>query len=791
MKFTLSWLKEHLDTSASVDEIAEMLTQIGLEVEGVENPGAALRDFIIAEVVTAEQHPDADRLRVTTVNTGKEKLQVVCGAPNCRAGMKGVFAGEGLSIPRDGFKLKKTKIRGQESNGMLCSISELMLGDESDGIIDLPADAPVGQSIVEYWQLDDPVIEINVTPNRGDCLGVYGIARDLAAAGLGKLIQKDAPQMKTAGATPTAVKIETDLCSLFSLRLIQNVKNGESPEWLKNRLQSIGARPLSALVDVTNFFTFDQGRPLHVFDADKVKGNLVLKLTKKGETLEALDEKTYTMPDGLIGIYDDSGLISLAGVMGGAATGVTEDTTNVLLESAAFDPVAIADAGRKLGIVSDARYRFERFVDPTTVMPSQLTATQMILDLCGGEAYDINLAGTEAVKKQSVAFDPNRVEDLAGVNVAAADSKNYLTTLGFHVDDKSSPWAVTPPTWRPDIEGSADLVEEVLRLVGYDNIPTTPLPKPETLVEPSVVGLDETVRKAKRQLASLGLNEAVTWSFLSEAAAERFGGQDKGLYLSNPISADLNVMRPNLLPNLLDAAQYNGARGQANVALFEVGPVFETAKAAGQSVQAAGVRVGEYTTRHWASEPRAVDVFDVKADVFNLLEQFGLNPAAMPVQTNAPAWYHPGRSGALTLGKTPIAYFGEIHPNLLTHYDLENVVMFEVLLENLPAAKKKSRGGLVISPYPVVERDFAFLVANDVTAEQLLKAVRTAEKSMIEDVAIFDVYKGKGVPDDQQSVALSVRLQPKAATLTEDEIEAISTKIIDAVSKATGASLRS
>lgn len=796
MKLSLSWLKRHLDTSADLQKICDTLTAIGLEVESVKNHGKALKDFIVAEVLTAEKHPNADKLKVTIVNTGKEKLQVVCGAPNCRAGMKTIFAREGLVIPNGGMILKKTKIRDVESNGMLCGLDELNLPGPDPSlrhIADLSVDAKVGLSATDYFGLDDVTIEINVTPNRGDALGVHGIARDLAAAGLGKLKTEKATKVKIKGKSPIQVEIKSDGCSLFTGRLIKGVKNGESPQWLKKLLESVGQKSISALVDVTNFFTIDQGRPLHVFDADRIKGKMIIRDTKAGDQFKGLDGKTYTAIEGMIGVYDDSGFIDLAGIMGGESTAVDENTTNVFLEAAAFDQIRIAKAGRALSIHTDARHRFERFVDPHTVMPAQEAATAMIIDLCGGEASDIVVAGAVPKKVKTIAFDPGKIFDLSGVEVSDKIAKDILSKLGFDIKAASKKWTVTVPTWRPDVEGPADLVEEVVRVYGFDKIPTTPLDKPTGISPAILTASQKRVREVKRSLAARGLYEAVTWSFLSKKTADLFGGQVDGLRLTNPISADLDVMRPSILPNLLQAAQRNADRGQMNAKLFEVGPIFTKAIPGGQETLATGVRFGNAGDRHWQEKVKAADVFDVKADVFAVLSSLGFSSDSFAIESPAAAIFHPGRSGKVMMGQKMIAEFGDVHPRILKALDVKSsAAAFHIYLDAIPLRQKKGAAKLLLklSPFQAVERDFAFVVNNQVSANDLIKVVKTIDKDLIESVSIFDVYQGKGVEDGKKSIALSVRLQPTTATLTDGDIEAVSKKIVDGVMRETGASLR-
>jgi phenylalanyl-tRNA synthetase beta chain len=796
MKFTLSWLKDHLDTDATVEKIADTLTHIGLEVESVQDKARDLAAFTVAYVVSAEKHPNADKLRVCIVDTGTEKLQVVCGAPNARTGMKGVFARSGTVIPATGLELKKSSIRGVESNGMLCSEREMGLSEEHDGIIDLPADAPVGKPFAEVLGLNDPVIEIKLTPNRPDCTGVRGIARDLAAAGLGRLKaeQPVAIGARFSNPVPIGLRFEPSdraACPVFAGRLVRGVKNGPSPDWLQQRLKAVGLRPISALVDITNLISLDRARPLHVYDADKLKGEIHARLATDGETLAALDGKTYTLDGQMCVIADDSGVLGLAGVMGGAATGVSEATTNVFIESAWFDPVRTARTGRELGINSDARYRFERGVDPDYVVEGLDLATRLVLDLCGGEPSDFTLAGRAPDTRREITFDPALVEKLCGVTMHQAEAMAILDRLGFRATVGTR---VTVPGWRPDVHGPADLVEEVIRIHGLDKIPSTPLPRPAMVPLPVLTPIQKRVRAARRTLAARGLSEAITWSFVSQSQAALFGGVPEALMLANPISADLDAMRPSVLPGLLAALQRNAARGQKDLALFEVGPQFHGADPGQQVTAASGVRAGA-GPRHWSGQQWATDIFQAKADVFALLDACGVVPESAQVTTDAPSWFHPGRSGVLRLGpKVVLAFFGEVHPRVLKAFDLPGpVAAFEVMLEALPAAKvrpTKTKPRLEVSDYQAVERDFAFLVKASLPASDLVRAAAAVDKALIESVTVFDVYEGKGVEPGHKSVAVSVRLQPRDRTLSEAEIEAVCARVVAAVVKACGATLR-
>ncbi len=800
MKFTLSWLKTHLDTTASLDEIAKALTAIGLELEGIEDRAKALAPFKVAHVVEAKPHPDADRLRVCTVDTGTGIVQVVCGAPNARTGMKGVFAPVGSTVPGTGLQLKAGQIRGQASNGMLVSMREMGLGEDHDGIIDLPADAPVGKPFAELLGYDDPVIDIAITPNRADCLGVRGIARDLAAAGSGTL--KPAPVAKVPGTYKSPVGVRFELaepghCPLFVGRHFRGLKNGPSPKWLADRLIAVGLRPISTLVDITNFFTLDINRPLHVFDAGKLKGDLVLKPAKGGEVFSALNNKSYTMAGGETLICGGNGEpVSMGGLMGGTTTGCDAGTTEMFLEVALFDPIRVAMTGRHHQILSDARYRFERGLDPAAVIDGMEAATKLILELCGGECSEPVVTGAVPEWKRSYTLRPERCATLGGLDVPKAEQARILAALGFTVADKGGAFEVSPPAWRADVHGEADLVEEVIRIVGYDSIVPARLPRDTAMPPLALTPSQRRVRDARRVLAGLGLVEAVTFSFMQASHAKPFGGTNPKLALANPISADLDYMRPSVIPNLANAARRNADRGWPDSALFEVGPIFHDPSETGQRMVAACVRAGSAVGRHWGQTARGVDAFDAKADALALLQQLGLSVENVAVAREAPGWFHPGRSGVLKLGpKTVLACFGELHPEALKALDIDfPIVACEVFLDALPAPKAKAgrqRPALKLATLQPVERDFAFVVDEAVAADAILRAAKSADKALIAGASVFDVYRGKGVADGRKSVAIAVRLQPVERTLTDEDLEAVAAKIVAAVAKATGASLRS
>jgi phenylalanyl-tRNA synthetase beta chain len=800
MKLTLSWLKDHLDTRASLAEIVETLTRIGLEVEGVEDPAERLKGFIVARVIEAKQHPNADRLRVCTVDAGGQTLQVVCGAPNARTGMKSVFSPVGTYIPGKKITLVKGVIRGVESNGMLCSAAELEISEDHDGIIELPEDAPVGSPYAAYVGLDDAVIDINLTPNRPDATGVEGIARDLAAAGLGTLKSRSIKPVVGAFECPVEVgldfaEMDRKLCPAFALRLVRGVRNGSSPEWMQKRLRAIGLRPINALVDITNYLTFDRGRPLHVFDAAKVTGSLVVRRAKAGESVLALDGRSYALDETIVVIADDNGVESIAGVMGGEASGCDENTRDVLIESALWDAANIAQTGRKLGVVTDARYRFERGVDPDFCIPGAELATHLVLELCGGEPSTLMVAGDPGKPRQRVPFPYSEVKRLSGVDIPEAEGFAILARLGFEAKEG----VVSVPNWRPDIDGKADIVEQIVRIAGLDRVASTPLPRLDSGVpKPVLTLLQKRTRLAKRTLASLGLSEAVTWSFISKVQAELFGGGKPELALANPIAADLSDMRPSLIPGLAAAAERNARRGFKDVALFEVGQIFLGEGENDQRIAAAALRRGlarrQGLGRHWTGGD-SVDVFEAKADVLALLASLGVNLAAVQIVPGGSAFLHPGRSATLQFGpKNIVGWFGELHPQTLETLDVEGpVVAFEITLDAIPAPKArptKAKSKLERSEFMPLERDLAFVTPEATRAADILKAALAADRALVTKADVFDVYRGVGLPTGHKSVAISVTLQPRERTLTDAEIEATVAKVVAEVAKKTGATLR-
>ena len=788
MKFTLSWLKDHLETAATLDDIVAGLTRIGLEVEGVDNPAEALAAFTIAKVLTADRHPQADKLQVLSVDTGTgEPVQVVCGAPNARAGLVGVFGAPGTYVPGSDITLKVAAIRGVESRGMMCSGRELEISDDHDGIIELPENAPLGAGYAAWAGLDDPVIDVAVTPNRQDCMGVRGIARDLAAAGLGTLKPLEIPAI--AGDYPCPIAIRTDDpegCPAFHGRVVRGVANRASPDWLQKRLRAVGQRPISALVDITNYIMLDHGRPLHVYDLAKLEGALVARKARSGESVAALNGKSYTLDPSMTVIADDRAVHDIGGIMGGEHSSVTEATTDVVIECAYFDPEHIALTGQKLGLASDARSRFERGVDPAFIDDGLAIATKLVTDLCGGTPSEVVRAGTAPLSGRRISYDPMLTERLAGVAVAEARQKDILARLGFAVAG-AAPWAVTPPSWRRDIDGAADIVEEIIRIEGLDVVPSTPLPRPFAVARPTATPEQKVERRVRRAAAARGLNEAVTWSFISEAEAAIFGG---GAWtLDNPISEDLKVMRPSLLPGLAAAARRNLDRGQPTVRLFEIGRRY-LAEAERPTL---GLLLAGESPRDWRAGPaKSFDVFDAKAEALALLAAAGAPTANLQVREPDSGVYHPGRAGRLMLGPQTLAAFGELHPQAIKALDLKGqVAAAEIYLDLLPQRRGGSPARPAYTPPALqpVRRDFAFLMNADAPADALLRAVKGADKAAIAEVSLFDIFTGKGVPEGMKSVAVEVVLQPGEKSFTDEDLKAISERIVAAAAKA-GASLR-
>jgi phenylalanyl-tRNA synthetase beta chain len=818
MKFTLSWLKEHLETEASLDAVVDTLTAIGLEVEGVHNAADKLAPFKVAKVLTAERHPQADKLQVLTVDAGGgEPVQVVCGAPNARAGMLGVFGAPGAYVPGSDLTLKVAAIRGVESRGMMCSVRELELGDEHDGIIELPTEAPVGASYAQWAGLDDPVIEVNVTPNRQDCMGVYGIARDLAAAGLGRL--KPVEVEEVAGSFPCPVEIRTDDpdgCPAFYGRVIRSVRNGPSPAWLQQRLKSVGQRPISALVDMTNYVMLSYGRPLHVYDLAKLEGAVVARRARDGEEVLALNGKSYRLDGDMTVIADDVMVHDIGGIMGGEHSGVTDETTDILVECAYFDPSRISRTGQRLALSSDARTRFERGVDPAFVETAIRLATRLAIELAGGEASEIVRVGEPPRLDKIVEYRPAQASELGGVDVPEARQEEILERLGFEVETAVIPaeagtsgrpaetsrpevpafagmtggdvWRISVPSWRRDIDGSADIVEEVARIEGYDKVPATPLPRAPGVARPTATPQQLVERRVRRAAAARGLNEAVTWSFVSEEEAAPFGGS--AWILDNPISEELKAMRPSMLPGLLSAARRNAARGAESVRLFEIGRRY---LADGERPTLGLVLAGLAAPRHWRTgKARGFDAFDAKAEALALLAAAGAPADNLQSLQGASGVYHPGRSGRLALGpKNVLAEYGELHPSTLRAFDLDGpVVAAELFLDSVPQKRAgRMRDAYAPPALQAVKRDFAFLVPADSAADALLRAVRGADRQAIAGVTLFDVFTGAGVPEGLKSLAVEVVLQPGEKSFTEEELKGISARIVAAAAKA-GARLR-
>jgi phenylalanyl-tRNA synthetase beta chain len=788
MKFSLSWLKEHLDTDADVLDVADTLNRIGLEVEGIENPADRLAGFTVARVVTAERHPQADKLQVLTVDAGDGPLQVVCGAPNARAGMIGVFGMEGAVVPANGMVLRKAAIRGVESNGMMCSTQELELGDDHDGIIELPADAPVGTAFSAYASLNDPVIDVAITPNRQDCMGVRGIARDLAAAGLGTLKPLDVPAVPAFA--PCPIEIRTDDpegCPAFFGRVIKGVANGASPDWMQARLKSAGQKPISALVDITNYVMLDHGRPSHAYDLAKLSGAVFARRAKDGETVTALNGKDYTLTSEMTVIADDAGVHDIAGIMGGEHSGCSETTTDVLLEVAYFTPEQIAKTGQALSLTSDARTRFERGVDPAFLEDAVEIITALILDICGGTASAMVKAGQPPLAAKTLTFDPGHCLRLGGIDVAAEKQQHILESLGFSV---GSDWLVTVPSWRRDIDGSADLVEEVVRMVGLDHVPSTPLPRADGVAKPTATPMQSLERRVRRSAAALGLNEAINWSFISEKDAAAVGG---GAWtLANPISEDMKVMRRSLLPGLLSAVRRNLDRGAQTVRLFEVGRRY---LAAGEHPTLVFVLAGDRAERGWQhGKAQGFDAFDAKALCLALLESAGAPVDNLQVLGDAGEVYHPGQSATLRLGsKNQIASFGMVHPSTSKAFGIDvPVFACGIHLDAIPA--KRGKTGFMRAAYtpPALQsitRDFAFLVPADLPAGDLVRVIKGADKDNIVAARLFDQFAGAGVAEGQKSLAIEVTLQPADKSYAEADLKDIVLRVVAAAAKV-GATLR-
>lgn len=814
MKFTFSWLCDHLNTEHTLEDICGILPMLGLEVENIDDPSRHHAPFRVAEIITAEAHPDAERLRICQVKVSDQQplLQIVCGAANAIAGLKTVLAPVGTWIPGSDIVIKAGKIRGQASQGMLCSPSELGLGTEHDGIIELAPIALIGTSLQEYGREAnlaslDPVIDIAITPNRGDCLGVRGIARDLAAAGYGTLKPLDFSPAKGSFESNITWKIDPLVASyvpLISGRMFENVNNQPSPQWLANRLLAIGMRPISALVDITNYVMVDLGRPLHAFDADKIiGGELMINLANEGGTLLALNEKTYQLQDHMLVIGDAEGPDDIAGIMGGSRTAISDTTTRMFLEIAIFDPICVARAGRHLNLHSEARFRFERGLDQASPIEMAGYIARFVQSICGGEFSHLVVAGeridkNKIVKKKMIAFSPDRTTALTGITCPDNTQSDILRALGFEIenenDQSSKPsWQVSVPTWRGDIMGAADLIEEIIRIYGYDKLALARLPRSEAIAKPAVSRAQKRAILLRRLLAGRGMIEAVTFSFLRESDASHFGGGGEEMGLANPISADLNFMRPSILPNLLHAAARNLNRGAEDISLFEIGPVFLNPSETGQRIGVAGIRHGRRQLADWQQSGRACDLFDAKADLEACLSLLSVQTKNLRVSEDGPKWMHPGRAGCFYQGRDNLGYFGELHPGLAAHFDLpRGTIGFEFWLENVPLPRRKSpaKKGLELSPFQPVSRDYAFIVDHDMPAWKIIDAVRRGARDVVEQVTIFDVYQGKGIAEGKKSVALTVKLQPQKATFSDAELSAIAEQIITIVAKNCGGQLR-
>ncbi|MEJ2409223.1 MAG: phenylalanine--tRNA ligase subunit beta [Novosphingobium sp.] len=799
MKFSLSWLQQYLETDATAEEVAARLNAIGLEVEGIEDPAEKLAGFRVAKVLTAAKHPDADKLQVLSVDTGDgDPLQVVCGAPNARAGLVGVLGLPGASVPANGMVLRKSAIRGVESNGMMCSTRELELGEDHDGIIELPEDAPVGMAFADYHGAD-PVIDVAITPNRPDCMGLYGIARDLAAAGLGTL--KPIEQLDIPGAFPCPVEIRTDDaegCPAFYGRVIKGVQNGPSPQWLQDRLKSAGQRPISALVDATNYMMLAYGRPAHAYDLAKLNGAVFARRARDGETVLALNEKEYILDSEMTVIADDSGVHDIAGIMGGEHSGCGDGTTDILLEIAYFDPGRIAQTGRKLNLTSDARARFERGIDPNFLDPGLALLTGLIQDLCGGEASDVVRAGAVPATPKMVPFDPALTEKLGGVSVPLEEQQRILEALGFVVDASDKTWAVTVPGWRPDVDGAPDLVEEVVRIHGLDKVESVALPRTDGVASPTATPAQKLERRVRRAAAARGLHEALTWSFLPQAEADAFCEGNGGLWaLSNPISEDMKVMRPSLLPGLLSAAKRNLDRGASSLRLFELGRRYlrGAAGASDERMALGVVLAGEKAARGWATG-KAVpfDAYDAKAEALALLAEAGAPADRLQVMGEAGPQFHPGQSGTLRLGpRNVLARFGMLHPAAARQFDIDGpVALAEIYLDAVPGKKSAAAFARVSYAPPALQavtRDYAFLVPVDLPAGDLVRVVQGADKANIVAARLFDDFRGQGVPEGQKSLALEVTLQPLEKSYKDEDLKAVTAKVTAAAAKL-GAVLR-
>ncbi len=795
MKFTISWLKEHLETAATDDEIVAKLTALGLEVEEYSDTSKAFSDFVVGQVLEESKHPNADKLKVCKVDIGTVKVDVVCGAPNVEKGMKVVYAPPGSTIPVNQMKLKAAKIRGVESSGMMCSEYELGISDNHEGIIRLKDDSKIGQSYSEIAGLDDVLIEIGITPNRQDCLGIFGIARDLAASGLGQIKVRQNNSQKGSIKSPINIETkDTDLCPVFAGRYFKGVKNVQSPDWLQQKLKAVGLRPISALVDITNFVMLDLNRPLHVYDADKIDGKIIVRKSNKGESFKALDEKSYDLKEGMCAITDEKKVLGLGGIMGGESSGCKEGTENVLLESALFNPINIAKSGRNLSILSDARYRFERGVDPQSVLIGIDRATELISKICGGEFSEVVIAGKIPEDDRSVDLSVKRIQKRLGILLDDKETISILNSLGIETKQKGDAISCKIPSWRQDILEEADLSEEIIRIKGYDHIPIANVRTSEKVNSVILSKEQKLISKAKHFIAAQGYNELVTWSFSFSENCQFFGDYSK-LKIVNPISEDLDILRPSLLPNLIGAVKKNASRGFETFSIFEVGSQYKTSEPEDQINIACGIKVGIRQKKDWQNQKSLFDVYDSKRDLFNLIDHLIPQQKKLTIIDEAPDWYHPGRSATVMLNKTiRIGYFGEMHPRISQHYKIkERINAFELLLDDIPPIAKKTTNKpiLNLSDFQSVSRDFAFVLDQNVRGYELIDSAMKVDRNLIQDVEIFDLFEDPNLGENKKSMAIKVTMQAVDRTLKENEIQELSSKIIEVIEKSTSGSVRS
>ena len=795
MKFSYSWLTEHLKTNVHFEEIEKKLTSIGLEVEDIQDTGKAYQDFIVGQVLEEKKHPNADKLKLCKVDIGKEKVDVVCGAPNVEKGMKVVYAPVGSTIPVNQMKIKAAKIRGVESYGMMCSEYELGISNEHDGIIQLEEKETIGRSFSEIYGLNDIVIEIGITPNRQDCLGVKGIARDLASAGMGELLERKISKEKGSFKSPIKIEIQDNkICSAFAGRYFRNVKNTESPKWLKNKLKSIGLRPISALVDITNFVMYDENRPLHVYDADKIDGKIIVRSANDGESFQALDEKDYHLKNGMCVIADEKKVLGLGGIMGGESTGCSTETKNVLLESALFDEINTAKTGRNLSILSDARYRFERGIDPNSTLKGIDLATQLILEICGGECSEVELAGNIKENKNEVSTSSSYISRRLGFEVSDKELISILSSLGIETSQTGDVIKCLIPSWRQDIHGEADISEEVIRIKGYENIPTSNIRLKSKINKNILNYAQKKLMKARHFIASIEYDELVTFSFTDSKNCEVFGDINN-LKIVNPISEELDILRPNLLPNLLQAIKKNKNRNFDSFSIFEIGSQYRSTSPEDQLNVACGIKSGIKTEKSWKNMQTEFDIYDVKQDLTSLIDYLMPGNKKISVSNDCPSWYHPGRSGSIKINNSVIAgYFGELHPRVANQFKIKNKTnIFELYLDELPNTEKKTTNKPVLnlSDFQIVTRDFAFVIDKKVKSEEVVTSAFKVDKELIRNVEIFDLFEDDSLGKDKKSIAIKVTLQSNEKTLAENDISEISSKIIESVEKSTSGTVRS